>query len=183
MVVSGDDALIENTETGVIRSENADSAAVELNVLKRSGLNNAGTSSQVENSGLIEGANVAILGGDGQETVVNHGSIVGDVILGGGADTFIFGDGGSLDGDLFLGAGNDLVVIQDGAGTVEIADFTAGPSKADVIDVRLFNLSFDQLNIQQSGNDTIIELDADDQLVLKDTLASSLSASDFLFVV
>jgi hypothetical protein len=184
VVVSGDDALVENTETGVIRSENADSAAVELNVLKRSGLNNVGTSSQVENSGLIEGANVAILGGDGQETVVNHGSIVGDVILGGGADTFVFGNGGSLDGDLFLGAGKDLVVIENGAGTAEIADFTAGPSNKDVIDVSAFYSSFQQMasNIHQVGNDAVITLDADDQLVLLNTPTRSLSVSDFLFV-
>ena len=159
-------------------------AAVELNVLKRSGLNHVGTSSQVENSGLIEGANVAILGGDGQETVVNHGSIVGDVILGGGADTFVFGNGGSLDGDLFLGAGKDLVVIENGAGTAEIADFTAGPSNKDVIDVSAFYSSFQQMasNIHQVGNDAVITLDADDQLVLLNTPTRSLSVSDFLFV-
>src|SRR5262245_4802935 len=138
VVVSGDDERVENTETGVIESLNADSAAVELNVLKRSGLNNAGTSSEVQNSGLIEGANVAILGGIGQEIVVNHGSIVGDVVLGDGADTFVFGRDGSLDGDLFLGGGKDLVVIEDGAGTTEIADFVAGPASGDTIDVSAF---------------------------------------------
>jgi hypothetical protein len=175
---------VENTTTGIIRSENAESAAVELNVVQRGGLSNAGTSSQVENSGRIEGAKVAILGGDGQETVVNHNHIVGDVILDDGADTFVFGNGGSLDGHLFLGGGKDLVVIENGAGTAEIADFAAGTSNKDVIDVSEFYSSFSQLasNIHQVGNDAVITLDADDQLVLLNTLTSALSANDFLFV-
>ena len=81
VAVSGDGALVENTRTGVVESKNADSAAVELNVLDRDGLSNAGTSSTLENFGLIKGVAVAILGGEGQETVVNHGRIVGDVVL------------------------------------------------------------------------------------------------------
>jgi hypothetical protein len=184
VLVSGNGIVVENTETGIIRSENADSAAVELNVLKRSGLANGGTSSQVENSGLIEGPKVAILGGDGQETVVNHGHIVGDVILGDGADTFVFGSDGSLDGKLFLGGGKDLVVVENGAGTAEIADFAAGTSNKDVIDVSAFYSSFGQLasNIHQVGKDTVVTLDADDQLILAHTLTSALSANDFLFV-
>ena len=36
-------------------------------------------SSLLENSGLIKGAGVAILGGAGQETIVNHGLIVGGI--------------------------------------------------------------------------------------------------------
>ena len=94
VVVSGDGALVENTRTGVIESMNADSAAVELNVLERAGLPAADMSSTLENFGLIEGAAVAVLGGAGQETVINHGRIVGDVVLGDGADTFVFGKGG-----------------------------------------------------------------------------------------
>jgi hypothetical protein len=177
VLVSGDGTLVDNTETGIIRSQNANSAAIELNVLKRG-------SSQVENSGLIDGAKVAILGGDGQETVVNYGSIVGDVILGGGADTFVFGNGGSLDGNLFLGGGQDLVVIHDGAGKATIADFSAARSNHDVVDVSAFYSSFGQLasHMHQVGKDAVITLDADDQLVLRNTLTSALSASDFLFV-
>jgi hypothetical protein len=183
VVVSGDGVLVENTETGVIRSENADSAAVELNVLKRSGLANGGTSSLVENTGLIEGAKVAILGGDGQETVVNHGHIVGDVILGQGADTFVFGSSGSLDGNLFLGGGKDLVVIENGAGTAKIADFAAGSSNKDVIDVSAFFSSFSDLkaHTKQSGNDVIINLDQNDVLILGNIQLNSLNTGDFIF--
>jgi hypothetical protein len=98
VVVSGDDALVENTRTGVIESLNGASAAVELNVLVRADLSNATTSSTLENFGLIEGAGIAVLGGDGQETLINHGSIVGDVNLGSGDDKFVFATGGSVAG-------------------------------------------------------------------------------------
>ena len=184
VVVSGDGMLVENTAAGVILSQDAASAAVELNVVHRGGLANAGIASHVENFGLIEGAEVAILGGDGLETIINHGHIVGDVILGDGNDTFVFGNGGSLDGGLFLGGGKDLVVIENGAGVAEIADFSAGSSNKDVIDVSIFYSSFEQLasNIHQVANDVVITLDADDQLVLRNTLTGALSASDFLLV-
>jgi hypothetical protein len=155
-----------------------------LNVVRRSGLANVGASSQVENSGLIESAEVAILGGDGQETVVNHGGIVGDVVLGDGAVAFVFGNGGNLAGDLFLGGGKDSVVIEDCAGTAAIADFVAGSANKDTIDVSAFYSSFDQLapNIHQVDHDAVIRLDADDQVVLRNTRTSALSAGDFLFL-
>jgi hypothetical protein len=82
VVVSGDEAVVENTRTGIIESKNAASAAVELNVLERDGFPTADLSSSLENFGLIKGAGVAVLGGAGEETVVNHGHIVGDVDLG-----------------------------------------------------------------------------------------------------
>ena len=91
VVVSGDEAVVENTRSGVIESKNADSAAVELNVLERDGLPAADMASRLENFGLIKGADVAVLGDAGKEIVINHGRIVGDVELGGGADTFVFG--------------------------------------------------------------------------------------------
>ena len=125
VVVSGDDALVQNTRTGVIRSENADSAAIELNVLERDGLSNAATSATLENSGLIEGA-VAILGGDGEETVINRGRIVGDVNLGGGADTFVAARGGRVAGDLVLGDGDEVVIIENGSGTTSDRGFRRG---------------------------------------------------------
>ena len=59
VVVSGDEALVLNTRTGVIASENADSAAVELNVLERDGLSNTDTSSTLENFGRMDGAIVS----------------------------------------------------------------------------------------------------------------------------
>jgi hypothetical protein len=184
VLVTGDDALVENTRKGVIESKNADSAAVELNVVERDGLSNAGTSSTLENFGLIKGAAVAVLGGDGQETVFNHGRILGGVVLGDGADTFVFGKGGTLSGNLFLGKGNDLVVVEDGSGKSRIADFVAGAGSDDRIDVSAFFSSIDDLTAHshQSGNDVIITLDRNDQLTLANVQLIGLHAGDFLFV-
>jgi hypothetical protein len=179
VVVSGDEALVENTRTGVIESRNASSSAVELNVVERSGLTNANTSSTLENSGLIKGAGVAVVGGAGQETVVNHGSIVGDVDLGNGADTFVFGKGGSLDGHLFLGGGNDHVVVENGSGTSRIEDFATGQ---DIVDVSAFFSNFAQLSANSKDTTTgmVITLDHNDQLVLVGVHA--LNPGDFSFV-
>jgi hypothetical protein len=176
---------VENTRTGVIESEDADSAAVELNVLERDGVSNADLSSTLENFGLIKGADVAILGGAGQETVINHGTIVGNVDLGDGADTFVFGKGGTLTGNLFLGGGNDLVRIEDGSGTSRIEDFVAGAANPDdVVDVSAFFSSFDDLEAhgQQSGNNVVITFDHNDQLVLVGVQLGALHAGDFFFV-
>ena len=68
---------MENSRSGVIESKDAASAAVELNVLERPCLPVAGMSSTLENFGLIKGAGVAVLGGAGEENVINHGRIVG----------------------------------------------------------------------------------------------------------
>jgi hypothetical protein len=184
VVVSGDDALVENTRSGVIRSEDAHSAAVELNIVERDGFPATEMSSRLDNFGLIMGAGVAVRGGAGQETVINHGRIVGDVVLGDGADTFVFGKGGNLAGDVFLGGGDDVVRIENGSGTSHIADFAAGAASGDVLDVSAFFSSFHdvQTHSRQHGNDVVITLDHDDQLVLGNVHLNALSAHDFLFV-
>jgi hypothetical protein len=184
VVVSGDEALVENTRWVVIKSDNVESAAVELNVLERGGFPAVDMSSRLENFGLITGTAVAILGGAGQETVVNHGRIVGDVVLGDGADTFVFGKGGTLAGDLFLGGGDDVVVVENGSGWTDIADFAAGATGGDVVDVSAFFSSFGELSThsRQHGDDVVIALDHDDRLVLENVQLSALNAGDFLLV-
>jgi hypothetical protein len=183
VIVSGDDALIENTKSGVIRSDDAASAAVELNVEELAGAPAAGLSARLENAGLIRGAGFAVLGGDGEETVINHGRIAGDVDLGDGADTFVFGKGGNVQGDVFLGEGDDLIVIENGAGSAEIADFTAGNAGGDVIDVSAFfsNLAELTAHSQQQGSDLRVALDHNDTLILDNVQLSALNAGDFLF--
>jgi hypothetical protein len=184
VVVSGDDALVRNTRSGVIRSEHAASAAIELNVQEFSGVPAASLSAQLENYGLIWGADVAILGGAAEETVINNGRIVGDVALGDGADTFVFGGGGNVSGDVFLGGGDDQVVIENGAGRVQIADFAAGDGAGDVIDVSDFLASFGDLQAHshQRGDDVVITLDHNDTLILNNVLLGTLNPDDFLFV-
>jgi len=181
-LVSGDNVSIENERTGSITSNHAGSAAIELNVIDRVDVDNAQLSSVVDNWGLIQGVDVAISGGDGQETVINHGRIVGDVQLGDGADEFVFGNGGTLAGNLFLGGGDDLVRVERGSGTSVIEDFAAGPLSGDLIDVSDFFSTVAQLTAHShsSGNDLIIDLGPHDQLILKNV--SALDPGDFLLV-
>jgi hypothetical protein len=185
VVVSGDDALVENTHLGIIESKNTDSAAVELNVLEQNGLPVSSMSSTLENFGRIEGADAAVLGGAGQETVINHGRIVGDVDLGAGDDEFVAGKGGVLAGDLILGGGDDHVVIENGSGTTRIADFVTGESTDDEIDVSAFFSSFEELQAASSVNedgDVVIAFDHNDTLVLVGVTLGGLTNGDFGFV-
>jgi hypothetical protein len=182
VLVSGDGVPVENTRKGVIESLNAASAAVELNVIERNGLSNAGTSSTLENFGRIEGS-VAVLGGAGEEAVINHGRIVGDVDLGAGVDTFVFAKSGVLTGALVLGGDNDIVRIENGSGTSTVADFAgSGVAGGDQIDVSAFFSNFEDLQgaISQSGADLIVALDRNDTLVL--TGVTTVDTGDFIFV-
>jgi hypothetical protein len=140
-------------------------------------------SARLENRGLIKGAEVAILGGGGEETVINHGRIVGDVVLGDGDDTYVGGKGSSLAGDLVLGDGDDVVVVTDGIGTLRIADFAAGTAGGDVLDVSDFFSDFGDVlaRASQKGGNTVIALDHDDRLVLQNTVLGALDAGDFQF--
>ena len=146
----GDGSLIGNA--GTIRSRNAASAAVEMNVVERDGLPAADTSARLENSGLISASDVAVLGGPGKETVVNSGRIVGDVSLGDGDDAFTFARGGAVNGEVALGDGNDRVLVENGSGVSRVSDFTAGDT-TDTVDVSAFHSDFDQVraNARQQG--------------------------------
>lgn len=180
VAVTGDDALVENVRGGVIISRNAESAAVELNVIELDGSATEEMAVRLENRGLIRGA-IAILGGDGEEAVINHGRIVGDVSLGDGDDTYVGGKGSSLAGELVLGGGNDVVLVEDGLGTLRIADFGAGAGGGDVLDVSTFFTDFDDVlaHASQKGGNTVIALDQNDRVVLENTLLSALDAGDF----
>jgi hypothetical protein len=181
VVVTGDEALVENTRSGVIISRDADSAAVELNVIEQDGAPTEDMAARLENRGLIKGAEIAVLGGAGEETVINHGRFVGDVDLGDGDDTYACGKGSTLVGDLVLGGGDDLVLVADGSGTLRIADFEAGAGGGDIIDVSAFFSDFGDVlsHASQKGGNTVIALDGNDRLVLENTLLSALDGGDF----
>jgi hypothetical protein len=125
-----------------------------------------------------------VRGDEGEEIVINHGRSVGDVELGGGADTFVFGKGGALAGELFLGGGDDTVVMEDGSGATRVADFAAGAASGDVIDVSAFFSNFSQLTAhsRQRGNDVVVTFDHNDTLVLENVQIGTLNVHDFLFV-
>jgi hypothetical protein len=184
VIVTGDGAFVENSRTGVIESKNAASAAVELNALARPGLDNTTTHAELDNYGLVKAATVAVLGGDGDDTVVNLGQIVGDVVLGNGADTFVSGEASSLTGMLFLGGGDDLVDIEKGSRSMTIADFVAGPAANDIIDISAFYSNFADLKVHsyQQDKNVVIGLAGNNQLTLANVTLSALDANDFKFV-
>lgn len=65
-------------------------------------------STVIRNTGQIEAQQIAILGGETTETVVNLGDILGDVLLAGSDDTFR-GRQGLIEGTIYGGVGNDFV--------------------------------------------------------------------------
>ena len=96
----------------------------------------SGVDSSVTNSGRIEGAIGSIRGGEGENPIVNTGTIVGRILLQGGDDVFEGASGrawGYIDG----GAGNDRLVgglnrddLRGGAGN----DTLEGNGGADRLD-------------------------------------------------
>ena len=167
-------ALIENTRSGIIKSESEASAAVDMRF---------GGPVRLENAGLIGGSLTAILGGSGQQTVVNHGHIVGNVDLGSGDDTFVLGSGGSVLGKIVLGDGHDRAIIENGSGISRIADFVPGHTSPDFADVSVFYSSFRDLlaHTTQVGSDAFIRLDRDDTLVLENVNRDDLEQNNFVF--
>jgi hypothetical protein len=187
----GLNVLVHNTRTGSIETHDPNSPAVFLSnrdigaVSFRPGVIAADTQSRLENEGLIKAAQTAVLGGAGDETVINRGRIVGDVELNGGDDTYVAARGGQLRGVIFSGEGDDTFVFHDGSGRSEVADFEAGAGSDDILDVSAFGFDTfaDVLGVtRQVGSDVIISLDRNDQVVLNDLSLGALHENDFLLM-
>jgi Ca2+-binding RTX toxin-like protein len=148
-----------------------------------------------------------LIGGTGRDSV--RGGLGDDVVAGDDDDDRLFGDrgddalfGGRGDDTLAGGEGDDVLAGDDGndllnggegndvfvfgfgeAGRVVIADF----DKAGDDVVRLFGFgAFDEFSdiaplLRQQGANVALQLDADTRIIIRDTLVSSLDASDFLF--
>lgn len=72
----------------------------------------------LNNSGVIIGRDgTAISGAFSDDTIINSGSISGDVLLDGGNDTFD-GRGGTVDGWVYGGLGDDTYIIDDATITI-----------------------------------------------------------------
>lgn len=74
-------------------------------------------SGEIVNRGLIKGGVHSILDGDGALTLVNRGTLRGDVALGGGNDVFD-NAGGTVIGTVFGGSGNDLYKLGASQATI-----------------------------------------------------------------
>ena len=73
--------------------------------------------------------------------------------------------------------------IEKGSGSMRIADFAAGPTFGDVVDISAFYSNFIDLlaHTQQVGNDVVIGLGHKDQLVLENVTLGALNSDDFKF--
>jgi len=92
---------------------------------------------EIVNSGTIRSAWDAIeMLGTSSDTVINTGLIVGDVLLGDGADTFD-GRGGTVQGSVQGGDGSDLYIVDD-ASLVIVETPTGGSDRVQsTVDFRL----------------------------------------------
>jgi Ca2+-binding RTX toxin-like protein len=103
--LDGDGSLLHNT--GEIAALGGD-AGVVLST-------ETGETASLFNSGTISGSDFlgnAVVGGTGDDTVINQGTINGNVALGGGNDVFN-GTGGTVNGTVFGGAGDDIYIVDD----------------------------------------------------------------------
>jgi hypothetical protein len=99
-----------------------------------------------------------------------------DTLIGGNGDDRLFGGWGN---DLLTGGvGSDSFLLAQNTGTDTIDDFESGIDSL----VLLGNLTFEQLTITQSNNDTLLSLASNNQVIatLTGIAANSISAADFI---
>ena len=101
IIAGGPGTLIANSGSVVTSSTLATDAAVKI-------LSLAGETNRLVNNGELAGQVNAVLGGAGDETVVNRGTMDGSVDLGKGADLFK-GWFGAVDGEIHGGIGFDTI--------------------------------------------------------------------------
>jgi Ca2+-binding RTX toxin-like protein len=143
--LDGDGSFLQNT--GEIAALGVD-AGVVLST-------ETGETASLFNSGTISGSDFsgnAVVGGAGDDTVINQGTINGNVSLGGGNDVFN-GTGGTVFGAVHGGAGDDLYIVDDPTLTlVELA----GEGIDTVVANTGWNLgaNFENLNLVGDGDHT-----------------------------
>jgi Ca2+-binding RTX toxin-like protein len=128
--------------------------------------------------------NDRLLGGSGHDRLEGRsgddkleGGSGRDRLSGGSGDDRL--SGGAGEDRLIGGSGEDIFVFQKGGGRDVVADFRHGRDEIDVSRLDGVN-SLSDLNVWQSGNDTIIE-HGFDILILKGVKESDLDNSDFIF--
>ena len=120
--------------------------------------------------------NDAICGDIGNDTM--YGGQGNDIFSGGAGDDFLSGDVG--DDTLSGGSGSDVFFLNQSLGSDIITDFRKGE---DLIGLNS-DLSFDQLSIISSNNETLISVTDTNQLLatLNGVVAGTLDANDFMSV-
>ncbi len=145
---------------------------------------------EIRNDGLIKGAvGIDATENDTGVTIINRGTIEGDVLLGSGNDVFD-GDGGQVDGDINGGAGNDTLTAGDetdtfvfdlGTGSDTVANYD---TDEDLLDVGAFfgSQAAALAAARQDGGDTVIDLDtgAGDEVRLIGVDVGDLQTDNFI---
>ncbi|WP_417453881.1 calcium-binding protein [Kiloniella sp.] len=112
------------------------------------------------------------------ESLTSIESVIGST----GDNTII----GNNQANVFTGlAGNDTFVFKSGLGHDTITDFVSGAGSEDSIRIEGLNIStFDAVLqlAEQVGDDTVINIDDDNSITLKDVQKTALHADDFQFV-
>ncbi len=112
------------------------------------------------------------------------GTTADDVIFAGTGDDTLDGGGGV--NRLSGGAGDDVFVFGDVGGTTTVIDFEGDVGAGDQLDVSAFGFAdFAAFQAAASpsgpgGDDTLIQLDADDSILLEDFELASLVADDVI---
>ncbi|NER99657.1 MAG: hypothetical protein F6J86_38590, partial [Symploca sp. SIO1B1] len=182
---------ITNERRGLIASEQ------EAGILIESGVIFDG---EIVNNGTIEGGNglaINAAGALGDIDVINNGSLVGDVWLGDGNDTFTQNSNqgvnvNGFDGDDLLasGRGNDLFTGGLGADTFYFGSNSGEDIITDfeVIDTLDVSATFNDITqifgvggaATQVGDNTVIDFGGNDFVTLENFEVANLSAENFL---
>ena len=91
-------------------------------------------------------------------------------------------NGGAVDDFLYGGLNGDTFVFAGAFSKDKIRDFARGQDRIQLDDAQFANFAAVQEHMQQIGVSTVIALDAANVITLQDVTASTLQASDFLFV-
>ncbi|MEH2491811.1 beta strand repeat-containing protein [Bradyrhizobium sp. AZCC 2230] len=91
---------------------------------------------------------------------------------------------GSAGNDTFAAAGVGSTTISFGGGNDTVNGFHAGSATGhDTVAIaKLMATDYSQLQLSQSGADTVIHVTANDTILLKNVVAANVTSSDFLFV-
>jgi Ca2+-binding RTX toxin-like protein len=93
-------------------------------------INDAGLASTTVNNGTITGTNQSFTGDEGNETVVNHGKMAGEIRLYGGNDVFDNRDG-TFAGKVSGGDGNDVYYVN--SQKIVVVEYTNAVDSKDTV--------------------------------------------------
>ncbi|MFN0194287.1 MAG: calcium-binding protein [Aestuariivirga sp.] len=163
VAVEGSGTVVVNS--GTITTDSIDTrAAVDL-------ITTAGQTAQLRNTGTIQSGAIAVDCGAGNETIINGGTIVGDIVLGDGTDSYD-GRGGTLLGQVRGGLGDDTYIISDAATEIleilgqgiDTVRSTVSYSIASTIEKLILLGSADLLGRGNAASNTVTGNDGDNRL-------------------